>query len=480
MVKRNGSLAGKGLEILYGKGVEDKETTTVSAAGVSGESAVPEEAETLTSEWAASLEAEAAAVTPQPVTDLFGAGPVSEDEDRPMAPEPEIEMMLLATTPVTEEVRPSVAVPPPPAATVVEPVGGGLPPLATTPVGEPAVTTPPVSAPPVSAPPVVEQPYALPQPPAAPMGGYTPPVQATTVTPEVVTPTTPRLVSTPKAVIGEPLYVTAPRTTAEQIESELGVGIGELPPEKLVDTDKNQPSRIRDEAEVLAAISPKERAELWKEIDTLYERVARELSTHRDQTAALALLREAQDILLEKPRQFDEARYKVGQVKTLLQRRQEVVSSIRSTAWWIFAYDIGWIVLLFTLVFFVDLKFSKPGAEALWNTLLWGGIGGVVGGFYGLYRHASELQDFDRNYTMWYVAQPIIGLLLGGAVHLILNAGLFAVNIEGSAEVIRWLPAFLAFLSGFRQRFVLDLIASIVDRLSPPRAKSSSPEEVAR
>jgi len=465
MVKRNGSLAGKGLEILYGKSAEEKETPPAT-----GETALKETTEGIAPEWAANLEAEATAVNVQPAEDLFGSGaPISPDEDRPAAPEPETDMMLLATTPVVEPVTEKP-----------------LPSLATTPIGE--VTTPPVTPQPAAAqppiqPPAVEQPYAQPQMTAQPATPYVPPVTAYTppVRPTPAEPTAAPLpvetrVSTPKVVLGEPLYVTAPRITAEQLEAEVGIGFGELPPEKLVDTDINQPSRIREEAEVLEAIPPKERAELWKEINVLYERVAQELATHRDQQPALALLREAQDILLEKPRQFDEAKFKVGQVKTLLQRRKNVVTAIHSTAWWIFAYDIAWILVLFILVFFVDLNLKKPGAEALWNTLLWGGIGGVVGGFYGLYRHASELQDFDKNYSMWYVAQPIIGLLLGGAIHLILNAGFLAVNVEGTESTIQWLPAMLAFLSGFRQRFVLDLIASIVDRLSPPRSKSASEE----
>ncbi|MBN1937507.1 MAG: hypothetical protein JW934_22810 [Anaerolineae bacterium] len=498
MVKKNGSLAGKGVEILYGKKSDEEETLVGESAEAGsvveiqeGEPVLLDEAvEPLDPAWVANLEAEAAAVEVQPGSEnLSGVGaptadqgrpdwplPNLQDEDRPAAPEPEEAMMALATTPVVEPLAGAM------------PVEQPLPDLATTPAGaggvaaatpaQPAAAQPYIRPQPVQ--PAIDQPYTQPAVGyTSPVSSYTPPVQPVTAEPATAPLPTPRdkveaWVSTPQAKTVQPLYVTAPRVTAEQLEQEVGVGMGELLPDKLQDADADQqPSRIREEAEVIEAIPPKERIELWHEINTLYERVAQELATHKDQKPALTLLREAQDILMEKPRQFDEAKYKVNQVKTLLQRRNAVITSTRTNAWWVFGYDILWIIVLFLLVFFVNPKFAKTGIEALWNTLLWGGIGGVVGGFYGLYRHASELQDFDKQYTMWYVAQPIIGLLLGGAIHLIMNAGFLAVNVEGTEVTMQWLPALLAFLGGFRQRFVLDLIANVVDRLSPPRESSS-------
>lgn len=491
MVKRNGSLAGKGMEILYGKKPDEEspvggalEAVSTVEAGKSS-SALPEEAtEPLDPEWAASLEAEAGAVEVQPGgEDLFAAGtpaadqgrpdwalPVIEDEDRPAAPEPEVDMMLLATTPVVE--TPVVETP------VVETpvVETPLPDLATTPIGESAPVSPTIVQP------AIDQPYARPQPTSQPASSYTPPVQPVTSTPATAPLPTPRdkveaWVSTPKAVLGEPLYVTAPRTTPEQLVQETGVGMGDLLPDKLQDTDTGQPSNIREEAEVISAVPRRERVELWEEINGLYERVAQELATHKDQKIALSLLREAQDIWLEKPRQFDEAKYKVNQVKILLQKRDAVISSTKTTAWRIFAYDIAWIVLLLGTFFLFNPNFSKAGVVAAWETMLWGGIGGVATGFYGLYRHTSEVQDFDKQYTMWYVAQPIIGLILGLLIQLIVGSGFLAVSIEGTASVMEWVLRLLAFLAGFRQQFIFDLIASVVDRLSPQREKPSSSGE---
>ena len=99
--------------------------------------------------------------------------------------------------------------------------------------------------------------------------------------------------------------------------------------------------------------------------------------------------------------------------------------------------------------------------------MLWGGIGGVVGALYSLHWHVSELQDFDKQYSLWYVAQPLMGLILGGIIHLVIITGLLAlVPVNGSsiepATTAQWFPALVACLAGFRQKFTYELLDSVM------------------
>lgn len=510
MVKKNASLAGKGVEILYGAkpeaaGVTAENSTEVlmtaegelSAEELGQEAgngqALVESSESLAPEWAASLAAEASASDVAPAAEEQAGltadqgrpdWPVPQipDEDRPAAPEPEEEMAQLASTPIEGVVEqpagelPTLATTPAsetPAPAVVTQPAEALPALATTPAAE-------VPAPAVVVPSVVTQPQV--EPTAAPKGelgpepympepsDYVPPVVETA--PSVPQPRdkTEGWVSAPGIQLGQTLFATAPRTTPEDLEN-VGVGVGESAAEKVKEAEKDQPSRIREEAEILDAIPPKERSDLWETINKLYGRVSKELSTAlpQDQKTGLALLQEAQDILLEKPRQFDLAKYNVSQVETLLQKRQAIVGSSKTMGWWIFAYDIVWIVALVALIFLLPADFPRTDLVALRSAMIWGTMGGVLGGFYGLYRHVSTYQDFDRQYGMWYFAQPIIGMLLGVAVYLIWNAGFLPINVEGSSAVMNLLPDLLAFIGGFRQRFVLDLIARVIDAVAPER-----------
>ena len=94
---------------------------------------------------------------------------------------------------------------------------------------------------------------------------------------------------------------------------------------------------------------------------------------------------------------------------------------------------------------------STTGATAndvfpFWNTLMWGGIGGIVGALYALWWHVSEQQDFDRQYLMWYLVQPVMGLALGGTAFLLLTGGLLVLQIkptDGNAGA-RLLPYLVA------------------------------------
>ena len=106
-----------------------------------------------------------------------------------------------------------------------------------------------------------------------------------------------------------------------------------------------------------------------------------------------------------------------------------------------------------------------------WSTFLWGGIGGAIGALYSLWWHVAEEQDFDRQYSLWYIAQPIMGVVLGGIIYLLISAGflvLQVVPVNQQNSMGHWLgPALIACIAGFRQNFVYDLFNRIIATFSP-------------
>ncbi|MCS7286837.1 MAG: hypothetical protein RMK30_07805 [Anaerolineae bacterium] len=257
-------------------------------------------------------------------------------------------------------------------------------------------------------------------------------------------------------------------------------GGGERPvPEEVPETSPPP----EEEVAVLERIGRRRPLELASEIDELYKIIVAELST-REKLAekALSLLQEARDTLLEDPRNYDVAELKVHQARTILQR-------VRDSRTWgstygvrLLAYELAWLAVLLAL-----LIFEKPIAVGLsslwqvtstitgmtmlfpmWTTMLWGGIGGVVGALYSLHWHVSVLQDFDKNHWMYYVVHPIMGIILGGIIYLIASAGFLAMGADVTRlneEQLRWLPALIACLAGFRQKFAYELLDRIMEVL---------------
>ncbi len=120
------------------------------------------------------------------------------------------------------------------------------------------------------------------------------------------------------------------------------------------------------------------------------------------------------------------------------------------------------------IVLYLDPVWSDQRLAIMFDSLLLGAAGGVALSFYGLYRHGWELKDFDGRYVMWYVANPIIGALLGGLVYQLLGMG-WLLNLFGE----RWelVIKVASFFAGFKQQFLLSVIARIVGAFGPKQDK---------
>jgi hypothetical protein len=241
-----------------------------------------------------------------------------------------------------------------------------------------------------------------------------------------------------------------------------------------------------------AAVGREEQSALWEETRELYKVVPDLLSGDESQGRALRLLQEAQDIMLAKPRQFDVAKFKVGQVQALVTWRRNVDRWSRTYGWGIFAYLVVWILaLLLGLVaaepaanLVTGMVRGVPGIDGLsrlCSTMMWGGLGGVMGAFYSLYWHVSRVRDFDKKYLMWYVLQPVIGWLLGALVYLLLGPGWLSAPgaSQRNQTAIRSLfPYAVACLVGFRQRLVLETIDRVIQVMTPsPRPHKSQVQD---
>jgi hypothetical protein len=288
-------------------------------------------------------------------------------------------------------------------------------------------------------------------------------------------------------------YVPAPKEKPEATDTVMRARLGGL---------LHEQATVKPSDEYLEPDGPKtlnipvyvdenQRRVLWDETHKLYEAVPDILSGDENQGRALRLLQEAQEILLEKPRQFDLAKFKVGQVQTLVTWRRNVNRWSSTYGWGIFVYEVVWIGALALGVltakgaeeFVTRAVESVPaigGLSRLWSTMLWGGLGGVIGAFYSLYWHVAKVKDFDKKYTLWYVVQPVIGLLLGSLVHLLFGSGVLTgqgVNQRDQSAIVRLFPYAVACVAGFRQRAVLEMMDRVVQVITPSSRPKRNPVE---
>jgi hypothetical protein len=228
---------------------------------------------------------------------------------------------------------------------------------------------------------------------------------------------------------------------------------------------------------------------LHQQIDELFQQVVAEFSSppgSADQM--LTLLQEARQILLESPENYVAAEYRMAQVRSTMARMRESRRESARLAPRVFVYEVVWLGLLLLglvgatpLTGLMTRAGSIAGATAsdlfpFWNTLMWGGIGGVIGALYALWWHVSDQQDFDRQYLMWYLVQPIMGVVLGGIVFLLLTGGFLLLQIQPSEPNAgaRLLPYLVAVLAGFRQNFIYGQFDRLIGLFAPAGSQNSS------
>jgi hypothetical protein len=504
MAKKRASIKGKGIDILFGETAAPEEPTLENERKVDIEELLGEEAELAEPELDADLEEafgeEVMAMGPVPPTP---ATPV-EVSAPPRARE--IVSPPLEVPPSTEPRKVSVTL------KVEEPSTPAAAPVPRVEEVPPTPTYPSVSpAPRVETPPPPEMPARWLEEAA-----YGLPPHIPEPAPAETAPTAP-----PGRPLVSPYDQPPPEIKPGGYLLEHGVAVGEgaglptgvapreeRPRAELAEERPPQISLEVSERTVLGRLGEKRLQDLFKEIDALVVEVAQVLSVDKGLEEALNLLREARDISLETPRQFDEAEYRVARVRAMLERKRNISRWSLIYGYPVLLYQVVWFLLLLGSLLFdhslavfianlTEVTFSDMASLSmehifpLWNTMAWGGIGGVVGSLYSLYWHAAVEQDFDKQYLMWYIVQPIMGVILGGIVYLIIGSGFMSVqvlagqatDVSGAAQsmaspAIKAFHSVVACVAGFRQRFVYEMLDKVVQVLTPkPKTKAEREAE---
>ncbi len=291
-----------------------------------------------------------------------------------------------------------------------------------------------------------------------------------------------------------PIDITPPRLYPSGILIETPVEVKELEPpgphsEPVETPEPGEITPTLSREEILQRISRERFAQLEKEIDELYELVPKVLAGNKGyDREALVILHDARQLLWMAPERLVDAEYKVKFVRAHIERHRLSEEWGRVYGRRLLLYELAWLVLFLGAFIFVQLgqNYINAWISALIGpssvnyaailipfliSLMWGGIGGVVGALYSLWWHVAQKQDFDRRYTMWYLVQPIMGFVLGGIVYLIITTGFLAlqgtVPSAESAVGVQLFPALVAVLGGFRQQFVYELLERIIRVLTP-------------
>ncbi|HEY4688887.1 MAG TPA: hypothetical protein VIK33_06225 [Anaerolineae bacterium] len=243
----------------------------------------------------------------------------------------------------------------------------------------------------------------------------------------------------------------------------------------------SQPKMVAPESDVLRRIGEERIQALFKRIDDLYAQLAGGgISDNTHTSAALLYLRRARDKIMEDPRQFDEAEYLVNVAQYTVTRDVQV------QRW---SYTYGIVILIYGLIWFgvfsAGLILDQPLLSWLrtvvsvpatatrmadlfpaYGTVFAGGIGGILSLLYSLFKHIAKDRDFDRQFMMWYILQPFLGLIMGYIVHLFL-VGIIFQAMSANSDVFKFIGALVAIAAAFRPHYVYGWLEWLLKSVRP-------------
>ncbi|GAP11209.1 hypothetical protein BECAL_02395 [Bellilinea caldifistulae] len=219
-------------------------------------------------------------------------------------------------------------------------------------------------------------------------------------------------------------------------------------------------------------------------IQALHERASHALDRIKEEINKVELagqlfdkIERSRQLLFEGKDNYEESERLIVDVEHRLDFIRRVKQSSRTVGMRLFIYEL---IIFITLIAIFVLINTEPQASLInqaspfasvnlvqfINTLLWGGFGGVVGAFYALWKHIAAEQDFDPQYALWYITNPLLGIALGAFVFLVFQAGFFSLT-AGTEENVSIRSALViyvfAWVSGFKQNVVYEIVRRILD-----------------
>jgi len=226
----------------------------------------------------------------------------------------------------------------------------------------------------------------------------------------------------------------------------------------------------------------------WKKLhakaDLLRERMSKEVQNPHLRKLLSDQIGNACDGSLKTRDEFEESERILNEVEGRIQLEKQVQKWSTSLKSWIFIYELIFLILFIVGLFIFPKLVSDltpswftglstavlSDVTTMINAMMWGGLGGIVSAFIGLWAHHALDQDIDRQWAIWFFVNPLMGIGLGALIFLLLRAlwiGLFPSTLNRFEY--SWILYALSCIAGFKQNVFFDLVERGMKLLEPKK-----------
>jgi hypothetical protein len=227
--------------------------------------------------------------------------------------------------------------------------------------------------------------------------------------------------------------------------------------------DKDTKS-LKEEEELLAHfVTPDRMALLWGRIDSAQQDIKMKVPNMSIARELIANLEQARNEILAGKENYEEAERTISEVEL----RIAVVERAKSENWAaiaLFLYEVIWAALFMTFFIISNQAPEITNIILVMSSAIWGGIGGITGAFYALWKHVARDVDFSKQYYLWYISTPVMGLILGAFIYLVMKGSLLSLTAEANIQDVTspFIIYLLAFVVGYQQNVAWALVRRVV------------------
>lgn len=227
------------------------------------------------------------------------------------------------------------------------------------------------------------------------------------------------------------------------------------------------PPVVEQEAMIKFLITDQRVDALWVRIEEVEKRAVGDNNLGAgDRRKALDNIRNARNLLLGGKQNYEDALRYVVEVESDMIQATRLKSWSTSYGGLLLVYNLFWLVALG-----VGLTYSKQVAtffagtgvdQVFFITILCGGLGGVSGALRSMWVHIAKDRDFDPQFLMWYIINPILGTVLAIFGYWVAQLGLVAVTGTGTTGTGVFVFYVLGWLVGFQQNVAYQLVEQAI------------------
>jgi len=220
---------------------------------------------------------------------------------------------------------------------------------------------------------------------------------------------------------------------------------------------------------VALLISDEYTKSLWQRIDSSITEINKRVQSLSMARQLFDQVQAARNELMGGKVNFEEAERLINEVEYRIGQGERVRRWSYTFGSLLFLYELVFAVVMVYLLFTRLISGLQPEGHFIIYmgvSMVFGGLGGVVGAWFSLVKHVAQDQDFEWQHTMWYLTSPLLGVFTGLVVVVISYVGLITLipNSDTNGIVIStpWSVYLLAFVVGYQHNVFISLLKRVL------------------